>query len=85
MTKEYFFNDKRFKIIAALLMIIFLVFMAFLYLKAEEITRDPCSICASRMQEPIVCTIGGHKTITKTFYPDWTTVTSSWSDTLNIP
>jgi len=62
-------SDKRFWIIAALLMVIFLVFMAFLYLKADEITRDPCSICAEAMLESnVVCTTSGYQPITRTYF-----------------
>ena len=75
MIKEYFFNDKRFKIIAALLMIIFLVFMAFLFIEAEAIKKNPCSICAEKIGEDVTCTIAGSfRPITRTFHVDGSVV-----------
>ncbi len=70
MTKTFWITDSRFKLIAILLMIIFLIFMAFFYLKADEITRDPCSICSERMGDKVMCTTIGYKPITRTYSPD---------------
>ena len=61
-------SDKRFWIIAALLMVIFAVFMAFLFIEAEAIKKNPCSICAEKMGEDVYCTIGNSmERITRTF------------------
>ena len=56
--KEFYVTNNRFKFIALLLMIIFLIFMLVLFLKAEEISKDPCSICAERMGEEVTCYLG---------------------------
>ncbi len=58
MVKEYWITDNRFKFIALLLLIIFLVFMLVIFLKADEVTRDPCSICAEKMGEKVSCYVG---------------------------
>jgi len=71
MTKKFEWvgvSDKRFWIIAALLMVIFAVFMAFLFIEAEAIKKNPCSICAEKMGEDVYCTIGNSmERITRTF------------------
>lgn len=38
------------------LMIIWFSIWYLLYLKADEITKDPCSICAKRMGKDVLCT-----------------------------
>jgi len=59
--------------IIVFLMIIFFVLMGLLYLKADEVTKDPCSICSKRMGEKVTCTIGGgFDTTTIEFYPNGT-------------
>jgi len=70
MTKEYWITNKRFKFIAVLLLIIFLIFITFLYLKADEVTKDPCGICAKKMGEKVVCTIGDFKVLQRTYFPN---------------
>ena len=37
-------------------MVIWIGFMGLVYLKADEITRHPCSICAEKMGDDILCT-----------------------------
>lgn len=54
--KDFYFTNNRFKFIALILVIIWLGFMLFFFLKAEEITKDPCSICAKRLGESVTCT-----------------------------
>ena len=74
MTKETKWvgvSDKRFWVIAALLMVIFAVFMAFLFIEAEAIKKTPCAICADKMGSDVVCTINnGMQVLTKTFEVD---------------
>lgn len=70
MTKEYWITDNRFKFIAILLLIIFLIFMLVIYLKADEVTKDPCSICSEKMGEKVVCTIGGFIPQQRVYYPN---------------
>ena len=69
MKKEYWITNSRFKFIALLLMIIWIGFMIFLFIKAEEITKNPCSICAKKMGEEVHCYIGN---LEKIFYPNYT-------------
>lgn len=67
--KEYWISNSRFKFIVLTLMVIFFTLMVLFYLKADEITKDPCSVCAERYDEPIVCTIPGQP-IFKHFEPN---------------
>lgn len=71
MSKAFLITDNRFILIAILLMIIFFSFLTFFYLKADEVTRDPCSICSERMGEEILCTVvGSFEPITRTYNTD---------------
>lgn len=42
--------------------------MTFFYLKADEITKDPCSICAEYMGDTVTCTTGTFQPISKIYY-----------------
>jgi len=69
--KEFWVTNSRLKFIAAVLFLIFLVFMLLIFLKGEEISKDPCSICAKRMGDKVVCSIGeGGILLQKTYYPN---------------
>lgn len=50
--------------------------MIFFYLKADEITKDPCSICAKQQDESVYCRIGS---LTRTFYPNYSIIDEDWS------
>ena len=68
--KTFWVTDNRFKLIVILLMIIFFTLMALFYLKADEVTKDPCSICAERMGEKVICRIGDANFIQRIYYPN---------------
>ena len=75
MAKEYWITNSRFKYIGLLLLIIFLVFMTFLYLKSEEITKDPCSICAGRMDSEVKCKIvNTNQELSRSYFPNGTII-----------
>ena len=77
MTKEFWVTNSRFKLIAVLLLIIFFTFMTFFYLKAEEITNDPCSICAKRMSSEVTCIVSStNQEISRTYFPNGTIINS---------
>lgn len=45
--------------------------MVLFYLKADEVTKDPCSVCAKRMGENVTCTLAGQGfTLKRTYTPD---------------
>jgi len=69
--KTFWVTDNRFKFIALLLFLMFLVFMLLLFLKANEITRSPCSVCAARMSENVHCYLGGLQRI---YYQNYSVV-----------
>lgn len=62
----------RFIIIAIILVLMWLGVMGFLYLKADEVTKDPCSICAKRLGEDITCMTNDLNPITRIYYPNYT-------------
>jgi len=72
MTKKYWITNSRFKFIAIILLIIFLTLMTLIYLKADEVTRDPCSICAEKIGENVVCFTQGYPQLERTYYANGT-------------
>ena len=71
--KEYWITNSRFKIILICLMIMWLGIMILFYLKADEVTKDPCSVCAERVGEEVSCTLGtSGKIYEKVYYPNFT-------------
>jgi len=72
MTKEYWITNSRFKLIAIILLILWLGVMLLLYLKADEVTNDPCSICAKRLGEQVRCTTLDFEPIVNIYYPNYT-------------
>ena len=68
MTKEYWITNSRFKLIAIILFLMFVLIMVLLYLKADEITKHPCEVCAKKIGDGVICYIhGGGGIITKEF------------------
>ena len=72
MTKEYWITNSRFKLIVIVLIILWLGLMLLFYLKADEVTKDPCSVCANKLGEKVTCSAqSGMKIINKIFYPNF--------------
>jgi hypothetical protein len=67
---NYFGGTRRFYIIITILFIMWLGVMLFLYLKADEVTKDPCSICSKRMGENVICYTQGTTQLKRTYYPN---------------
>lgn len=63
-------NRNQFKVVVIVILIIWLTLLAFYFMKADEITRDPCSICAEKMGSEVVCTIMQTHPVSKTYYPN---------------
>jgi len=63
--------DKRFIIIAIILILMWLGLMVFYYLKADEVTNSPCEVCAKKLGENVMCsTDSGGMIISRTYYPN---------------
>ena len=76
MSKEYWITNSRFKYISVLLIIIWIGFMVLFYLKADEVTKDPCSICSKKMGEQVVCTRNTEFVpVSRIYYPNGTIYT----------
>jgi len=69
--KVFYITNNRFKFIAWLLFLMFLVFMLLIYLKADEMTHHPCQLCAKYMGEEVHCYT---KTLTRVYFPNYTVV-----------
>lgn len=52
---KYSLNMKRVIILAIFLLLIWGSIWFLIYLKADEVTRDPCSICAEKIGDNITC------------------------------
>ena len=74
--KAFWITDSRFKFIAIILLIMWAGFMVLFYLKADEITKDPCSICSERMGKQVVCTLQTNfEPVSRVYYPNGTIIT----------
>lgn len=67
---------KELILVSVVMLIIWFSLLTFWWIKAEEITNDPCSICASKQGENVYCTMQSTIPITKTYYPNYTTTTN---------
>ena len=70
--KAFWITDSRFKYIGLILLIIWLTLFFLLFFKANEITKDPCSICAEKIGENVICTTQGFGQLQRTYYPNYT-------------
>jgi len=71
--KEFYVTNNRFKFIALILFLMFLVFMLVIFLKGDEISKSPCSICAKQQGENVICYVGDMQRI---YYQDYSIVDS---------
>jgi hypothetical protein len=63
-------NKNKFIVILFVMLIIWSSIFLLFYLKTDEITKDPCSICAERLNENVICYSSGFRVFSKTFYTD---------------
>lgn len=66
------FEEHRVFSLMIFLLIIWFTLLTFFYLKADEVTKDPCSICAAKMGDKVSCTIQGYIPITREYYGNGT-------------
>lgn len=69
MDKEFFITNNRFKYIGVILFLMFVVFMGLLYLKADELTHNPCQLCAEKIGEKVYCQT---ERLQRIYYPNFT-------------
>lgn len=61
------------------LLIIWFSLLAFLWMKADEITKHPCQVCAKVSGEQVTCILKNSITpISKTYYPDGKSEEEEW-------
>jgi hypothetical protein len=53
----YVLSKERMIILAVVILIVWFSLLAFWWVKADAISKDPCSACAERFNEKVVCTI----------------------------
>ena len=74
INKEFYFTNSRFKFIVLILILMWVIFITILFIKLEEITKDPCSICAKRLGNDISChAFNSFYIIEKVYYFNGTT------------
>lgn len=56
-------------IVWIIILLIWFSAFALIYLKADEVTKDPCGICAKKMGEQVICSVGD---ISRTYYTNGT-------------
>lgn len=60
----------QFTVVILVLVFVWSTLIIFYFIKADEVTRDPCSICAERMGKDVVCTMMQTHPVSKTYYPN---------------
>lgn len=69
--KEYWITNSRFKLIVIILVLMWLGVMFLLYLKADEVTKDPCQICAKKMGQDVICRVGTAYFQERIYHPNY--------------
>lgn len=65
-----YFERKKFIIVISLIIFMWISLIVFFYMKADEVTLDPCSICAKRMGNKVICTTQSSVPLYRTYYPN---------------
>ncbi len=63
-------EEYRLSTVVVVMLIIWFSLLGFWYLKADEITKDPCTICSQQMGEDVVCRTTGLNFKERTYSPD---------------
>lgn len=71
MEKEYWITNSRFKLIVIVMIVIWISIFILFFLKADEITKHPCEVCAKSIGEDVVCRAGTHKIAKLTFFANF--------------
>ena len=74
--EDKFGIDNRFIIVSIILILIYAGFMLLFYLKADEITKDPCSICSKYMGKTVFCTTESTIPLDRYYFPNGSIVTN---------
>lgn len=70
MNNNWYIPKDRFILIVIALLLIWLGFFVFFYLKADEVTKNPCQICAKKIGNNVICT-SYFDDRTLVFYPNY--------------
>ena len=67
--KEFIQKNLLTLIVFGIIILMWFGLLVFYYLKADEVTKDPCSICAKYMGDDVSCTLmGGRIPIVRVYY-----------------
>lgn len=67
---EFWLDRNRFAVVIAVVLLIWGSMFTFLYLKYDEITKHPCTLCAEKVGNGILCTTQSLDAETKLFLPN---------------
>lgn len=68
---EDWYGRHRFAVFALFMLIVWGSIFSLLYLKADEITKNPCQVCAKKMGEKVSCVVGETYLTKRTFHPNF--------------
>ena len=78
--------NKELKIVIAVMLIIWFSLLTFLYMKADAITKDPCSICSMKMGENVICTTNTEfGPVRRYYYPNGTIMNDEVGVIMEVP
>ena len=63
-------HHTKWTIIVICLMLIWGSLWLLFYLKADEVTKHPCSICAEKQGKEVFCVAGSAGLVSRTYYPN---------------
>jgi len=76
------FEKHRIITVTIAMLIIWFSLLAFFWIKADEITKDPCSICSERYEDKIICRDIYGNSINIEYYPNGTKIETRWVNSL---
>ena len=62
------FEKHKIVTVSIVMLIIWFSLLTFFFLKADEVTKDPCNICAENLGHEVICTVGTLVPITQIYY-----------------
>ncbi|MEX0594855.1 MAG: hypothetical protein WD512_00010 [Candidatus Paceibacterota bacterium] len=63
-------EEHRFTSVIIIMLIIWFSLLTFFFIKADEITKDPCSICAASKGDKVFCRIGDVVVVERIYNPN---------------
>lgn len=78
-------SKDRFWIVATVMLLIWASLWLLFYLKADEVTKDPCSICAKKMGEKVTCQTNTVIPAYRVYYPNGSIAQPETAGVVELP